>query len=140
MWELFISNKFEIPVLIISFLLLISILLPVERFLSRFLEISVGKKHVVLLLLFTTIVLFLAHDFTTFLIGLPVLIFSLFTFLFGFISNRRYIYSLSLAFLILTPVFLIIKLENIADFLSQGCYLLLILGVLRDVFYERLFD
>jgi len=73
------------------------------------------------------------------MLTLPMVIFSLFVFLLGFLSDRRYIYLLALISLALTPVMLILKMEDVAEFFAQTCYLLLVLGVLKDIFYEKIF-
>ena len=69
-----------------------------------------------------------------------MILFSLFVFLFGFLSNRKYIYLLALISLALTPIMLILKMEDVAEFFAQTCYLLLVLGVLKDIFYEKIFE
>ena len=46
---------------------------------------------------------------------------------------------MALILLALVPIALILGFENIADFFAQGCYLLLVLGVLKDIFYEKIF-
>jgi len=69
-----------------------------------------------------------------------MVIFSLFVFLTGFLSDRKYIYLLALISLALTPIMLILKMDGIAEFFAQTCYLLLVLGVLKDIFYEKIFE
>ena len=124
------------------FLFLLVVLFPSfwERILSNVLKIKIKKEHIFLTLLLIILTTLFAVSKLDLIITLPMIIFSSFVFLLGFLSNREYIYSLALISLALTPVMLIFKLDSIADFFAQVCYLLLVLGVLKDIFYGKIFD
>jgi len=73
---------------------------------------------------------------------LPVLFLSVFTFwifLFGLLSSRRNIYILALLFLILVPVTLGLNLDKLAENIAILSYLCLLLGVIKDIFYEKIY-
>ncbi len=66
--------------------------------------------------------------------------FCLWAFFFGFLVDRRYIYTLALIFLSACPFLLIAKMDQIAEFSAVLCYLCLVLGVLKDLVYEKIID
>jgi hypothetical protein len=47
---------------------------------------------------------------------------------------------MALILLALVPLVLILGFNTIADFFAEGCYLLLVLGVIKDIFYEKIFE
>jgi hypothetical protein len=57
----------------------------------------------------------------------------------GLYINRVYIYLMALLLLILTSIFLSIKLDGFAEILAVNVYFLLLFGVLKDVLYEKIF-
>ncbi|MFA5792135.1 MAG: hypothetical protein WC884_03825 [Candidatus Paceibacterota bacterium] len=59
--------------------------------------------------------------------------------MFGFISDKKHIYTLALVSLVLTSIMLITKMGGLAEFFAQVCFLSLVLGVLKDIFYEKIF-
>lgn len=142
MSSLLIEYKFNILLMFLLFLFLLVVLFPSfwERILSNVLKIKIKKEHIFLTLLLIILTTLFAVSKLDLIITLPMIIFSSFVFLLGFLSNREYIYSLALISLALTPVMLIFKLDSIADFFAQVCYLLLVLGVLKDIFYGKIFD
>jgi hypothetical protein len=74
---------------------------------------------------------------------LPVFSLSIFLFclfLVGFTANRAYIYILAIAFLIITLVFYILGRIEISETTAIISFLLLAMGVVKDVFYEKIFD
>jgi len=64
----------------------------------------------------------------------------LFCLLLSFYSDRTFNYLFALIFLILTPIFLIFKLEKVAEYLSSAAFLFLFLGFVRDTFYEKFIE
>jgi len=140
MMEIISSYKVNIILDLAFFILLLSFLFPLEEKISKLLKTEVKKSHIFLILI-TLVLIVLANVSTLgFALSLPMILFSFLVFLFGMLSNRKYIYLLALISLALTPVMLIVKLENIAEFFAQTCYLLLVLGVLKDIFYEKIFE
>jgi hypothetical protein len=119
----------------ITFVLLISILFPVEKISSGIFK----RKRIVYISILISILLLVISDYIRFLLSFPLIVFSLFAITISFVSDRRYIYSLALILLALAPISLILGFEDIAEFFAQGCYLLLVLGVLKDIFYEKIF-
>lgn len=107
---------------------------------SKLLKTNVKKWHVFLgIAVLISGILFFSSKLE-FLLSFPAIIFSLFVFLLGFLSDRKYIYLLALISLGLTPLMLILKMDDVAEFFAQSCYLLLVLGVLKDIFYEKIFE
>jgi len=119
----------------VIFVLLVSVLFPVEEISSRIFK----REKIVYFSILIFILLLMFSNHFQFLLGLPPIVFSLSVFLIGFNSDRKYIYLMALILLALVPIALILGFENIADFFAQGCYLLLVLGVLKDIFYEKIF-
>lgn len=140
MIEIITTYKYNIILGGAFFLLLLLFLFPVEKSLSKIFKTEVKKTTIFLILILFSLAVLAKYYTFGFVLSFPMILFSIFVFLFGFLSNRKYIYLLSLVFLILTPVFLAFKIKVVADFLSQGFYLLLILGVLKDIFYEKIFE
>jgi len=119
----------------VIFVLLVSVLFPVEEISSRIFK----REKIVYFSILIFILLLMFSNHFQFLLGLPPIVFSLSVFLIGFNSDRKYIYLMASILLALVPIALILGFENIADFFAQGCYLLLVLGVLKDIFYEKIF-
>ena len=140
MAEFILNNKFNILFSLVLVLLLISFLFPSDRFLSKLLKTNVKKTHIFSVLIIIALGILFEVSKLEFILTLPMVIFSLFVFLTGFLSDRKYIYLLALISLALTPVTLILKMDGIAEFFAQTCYLLLVLGVLKDIFYEKIFE
>lgn len=139
MFQILVENKFNIALTLILFLILLLFLFPVEKPISKILKTSVNKTHIFSVLVFLSLSILFYVSKLDFMLTLPMVIFSLFVFLLGFLSDRRYIYLLALISLALTPVMLILKMDDVAEFFAQTCYLLLVLGVLKDIFYEKIF-
>jgi len=140
MTEFILSNKLNILFSLVLVLLLISFLFPSDRFLSKLLKTNVKKTHIFSVLIIIALGILFEVSKLEFILTLPMVIFSLFVFLTGFLSDRKYIYLLALISLALTPIMLILKMDGIAEFFAQTCYLLLVLGVLKDIFYEKIFE
>jgi len=140
MLQLLAENKFNIGLTLILFLLLLLFLFPLEKPISKILKTKVNKTHIFSILIFLAISVLFYVSKLEFILTLPMVIFSLFVFLTGFLSDRKYIYLLALISLALTPIMLILKMDGIAEFFAQTCYLLLVLGVLKDIFYEKIFE
>jgi hypothetical protein len=120
-------------------LFLFSLFFPVEKPVSKLLKLSILKIHILLSILLAVLLVTAKVATLGFLISLVLIMFSFFVFLFGLLSDRKYIYTLALVSLALTPLMLILKIERLAEFLAQTCYLLLVLGVLKDTLYEKIF-
>lgn len=139
MVEYILNNKFNILFSLVLILLLISFLFPLDRFLSKLLKTHVKSTYIFSALIIVGLGILFNVSKIDFILTLPMVVFSLFVFLLGFLSDRRYIYLLALISLGLTPVMLILKMDGVAEFFAQTCYLLLVLGVLKDIFYEKIF-
>ena len=124
----------------ILFVLLLLFLFPLEKTISKLLKTGVNKTHIFSVLVFLSLSILFYVSKLEFILSFPMITFSLFVFLFGFLSNRKYIYLLALLSLAVTPIMLVLKMEDIAEFFAQNCYLLLVLGVLKDIFYEKIFE
>ena len=140
MLQILAENKFNIGFTLILLLLLLLFLFPLEKTTSRILKTSVNKIHILSVLVFISLSILFYVSKLEFILSFPMILFSLFVFIFGFLSNRKYIYLLALISLALTPIMLILKMDQIAEFFAQNCYLLLVLGVLKDIFYEKIFE
>jgi len=140
MLQIIIENKLNIVLILIMFIILLLFLFPLEKLLSKILKTNIDKTHIFSLLIFLTLSFLFYTSKLEFIMTLPMTLFSIFIFLSGFLSDRKYIYLLALISLALTPIMLIFKMDDIAEFLAQTCYLLLVLGVLKDIFYEKIFE
>lgn len=121
------------------FMFLMFLLFPVEKFLSRIFKLKVSKSFIFLILLLMILLIVFKTATLGALVSFLVITFSVFVFLFGMLSNRKYIYTLALVSLAVTPIMLILKMETVAEFFAELFYFLLVLGVLKDIFYEKLF-
>ena len=140
MFQILAEHKFNIALTLILFLILLLFLFPVEKPISKILKTSVNKTHIFSVLVFLSLSILFYVSKLEFILSFPMILFSLFVFLFGFLSNRKYIYLLALLSLAVTPIMLVLKMEDTAEFFAQTCYLLLVLGVLKDIFYEKIFE
>jgi hypothetical protein len=140
MWNIVAGYKINIVLSLTFFLLLLLFLFPLEKFVGKILKKNIKKMQVFLVLELLGLVVIFASAKLVAVLSFPMVAFSLFVFLFGFLSDRKYIYLLALISLALTPVMLILKMDQVAEFFAQTCYLLLVLGVLKDIFYEKVFE
>lgn len=124
---------------VVLFIFLIFLLFPIEKTLSKLFKTQISKTHVLLILLLVTLLIVIKTNPISSFISIFMIIFSFSIFLFGILSNRRYIYTLALVSLALTPFMLIFGTDKLAEFFAQACYSLLVLGVLKDIFYEKIF-
>jgi hypothetical protein len=129
--------------IVISTLLITSFLVyfvPVERLVKKLLDIEIDRTvFPILLLLIVAGVLTYISGVTGFLY-LVMSIFCLWALAFGFLVDRKYIYILAIVSLILCPFLLIAKLDKIAEFFAILCYLCLALGIIKDIFYEKVIN
>jgi hypothetical protein len=132
-------NWVNIIVSLLLFLILIFTLFPLEDKVNKILELKTPKHFLITLALLLVLVVLAAVLKTSFIINLILLAFAVWAFVFGFMIDRKYIYSLALIFLASVPFLLILKEEGIAEFCAILTYLLLVLGVLKDIFYEKIF-
>lgn len=135
-----ICSLINIVIAIIFVVFLVSLLFPVEKLLQRFSRLNVSKNHIFTALLLVILLLTLKSNSLNYLLDILVIAVSLLIFLFGFLSNRKYIYMMALVSLVLTIIMLLLGVGKLADFFSQACYVLLVLGVLKDLFYEKIFE
>jgi hypothetical protein len=114
-------------------------LFPVESWISKLLEVKLSKIY---LLAIPTLPL-LATAFRYRILGLVHVLLSvaiIWGFLFAFNVDRKYPYILALIFLGFTPFFLMAGLDDIAEYSAILCYLALVIGVFKDIFYEKIFN
>jgi len=140
MIEIITTYKYNIILGGAFFLLLLLFLFPVEKLLSKIFKTEVKKTTIFLVLILFSLAVLAKYYTFGFVLSFPMILFSIFVFLFGFLSNRKYIYLLALISLVMAPIMLILKLDSIADFFAQNFYLLLVLGVIKDIFYEKIFE
>ena len=139
MLNLLKDNIYSITMILSFLLFLFSVFFPIEKPLSKLFKIHILKVYVFLAILLVILLVISKVAALGFLISFLLITFSFLVFLFGLLSDRKYIYTLALVSLALTPVMLILKIEKLAEFLAQTCYLLLVLGVLKDTLYEKIF-
>ena len=112
---------------------------PVHKWLAEILQVPVSQH---LLILVSPAILFTFVGLKFGVIGVFLLVLALFNtwaFLFSISVNRKFVYILSLIFLALTPIFLLLKQEKIAEYFAILCYLSLVIGVTKDILYEKIF-
>lgn len=118
----------------------LALFLPVPAWTKKFLDFEVSQPVSALLLMAPVTGLLVYKTNGIGLVYVALAAFCLWAFAFGFLSNRKYPYTLALVFLAACPFLLIAKLDQIAEFSAVLCYLCLVLGVLKDLFYEKIFD
>jgi len=129
---LFGFSIYSILIIFTLFALLESLLFDLKKF-------GINSFYVLFCLLLTTILLILKINGIFYILDIGLVVFVFWGFWFGMHINRLYIYVLALTFLILVPILLIFKLENTAEFIAILSYFCLVLGVLKDIFYEKIF-
>lgn len=133
------------PIINISLAILFSFgflffFLPVEKLIKKLLDLSVPRPVMPLFAILAALGILVAETKGVGLIYILLAAFSLWAFALGFLSDRKYSYTLALVFLLMCPFLLTIKMDKLAEFFAVLCYLCLVLGVLRDLFYEKLTD
>lgn len=139
MFNLLKDSIYSIALSLLYIMFLLSLFFPVEKTVSKLAKVHILKIHILLCILLTVLVVLAKIDTLGFLISLVLITFSFFVFLFGLLSDRKYIYTTALVTLALTPFMLMLKIEKLAEFFAQTCYLLLVLGVIKDTLYEKIF-
>lgn len=110
---------------------------PVAKWTKKLLDLEISAPIASIFILLAITGLLVFKTGLAGVIYLALAGFCLWAFAFGFLTDRRYIYTLALIFLAVCPFLLIAKLDQIAEFSAILCYLCLVLGVLKDLFYEK---
>lgn len=129
---------FNIIICALLIAVFLAFFLPVEKWVKKMLDINIDRVTTSLILLLATAA---AIVYTAGLVGILYLAFSAFclwAFIFGFLVDRKYPYTLAIIFLVFCPFLLIAKLDKIAEFAAVLVYLCLVLGVLKDIFYDKI--
>ncbi|MBP8960978.1 hypothetical protein KBG31_01995 [Patescibacteria group bacterium] len=112
---------------------------PFHKIATKMFEVKISQFLLVLafpaLLAFFAILRFRFVGIALFLLAL----FNSWALLFAFNVDRKYVYILALIFLSMTPLFLLLKMDKIAEYMAVLCYLALVLGVSKDILYEKIF-
>lgn len=114
--------------------------LPISVWTKKLLDLEVAQPIVALLMFGVAVGLLGVKTAGVGFVYLALAAFCLWAFAFGFLADRKYPYTLALVFLGACPFLLIAKLDQIAEFSAVLCYLCLVLGVLKDLFYDKLVD
>ncbi len=77
---------------------------------------------------------FLNNLLYLFLVGIIFIYFLLFLFL-----GRIYPYILAIIFIVFMPILLALKLEEVSNLFGAVAFILLVTGLIRDIFYEKFF-
>lgn len=106
-------------------------------------NLSVNNNHLKLALLIVILGLFpligIKIGIIKYAIDLSLLAFCVFVFFIGFLIDRKYIYISAIIFLIFAAIINTIGTSKLAEYFAVLCYLLLVLGVFKDLFYEKFF-
>jgi len=129
-----------------TFLQILLIVISVAIYFSLFVDfnriLKYSKASYILfasLLLFVYLIL-LKIGGTSFLIESILALFIFWMVLFGFNINRKHIYLLAILFLIAVPFLLSIHLDKVAEYIAVLAYFCIVLGVLKDIFYEKIYS
>lgn len=132
-------NYIQLLIIILSSVVLSFLLFDYKPYLSK-LGKPINIKFIQFILLTLIIALIaISADLITFLVNYIFLIFVLWGIIFSFLVNRKYIYGSSLFFLIVTVIASTLNQTVVAEYSLVFCFLLLGLGVIKDVFYEKTF-
>lgn len=112
--------------------------LPVGKWTKKLLDIEISQPLGAAIAALLAMGFFVVKTNGVGLIYIVLATFCVWAFIFGFLSNRKYPYTLALVFLAVCPFLLMVKMEKTAEFFAVLCYLCLVLGVLKDLFYEKL--
>lgn len=108
------------------------------RFTDRF---HIKYEWIIAILLLATLpIMALEVGIMKFALNYLFLLFSIWAFLYGFIVDRKYIYGLSLFFLVGAAIFSTARMNQISEYFGVLCYLLLVMGVFKDLLYEKIFN
>jgi hypothetical protein len=119
------------------FLLLI---LPTEKLISKTLGITINRITSPLALLSLAFLALVYFNGFSAILYITLSAFCLFTFTLGFLVNRKYPYTLALIFLVICPLLLSINLAYFARFSATLCYFCLVLGIIKDILYDKIID
>jgi len=114
--------------------------LPVEKLVLKTLDIAVSRNTTSLAVLAITALVLIYFSGISEIVYLAFSTFCLWAFIFGFLVDRKYPYILAFIFLASCPFLLIAKLDAVAEFLAVLTYLCLALGVLKDIFYDKIVE
>ncbi len=97
------------------------------------------KVSILLMLLLLLPIMAIEIGIIKFAINFVLIIFSLYVLFIGFLVDRKYIYISAIFFLVLAAITNTTGFEDFAEYMAVLCYLLLVMGVTKDIFYEKLF-
>lgn len=118
----------------------LSLFIPLEKPLKKLLNTSVSPLTIAFIILAGATGVFLLTTGITGILYLTLSAFCLWIIAFGFLVNRKYPYLLAMTFLIFCPFLLIANLNKLAEYSAVLCYLCLILGVSKDIVYDKIMD
>lgn len=137
----------KILLLPIFVLPVVAFLFPIHHVLVKIVSKATGfsipgdlsQKVLIFGLPFVFLLLVAFRQGSTGIILWAVSVFNLWALLFAFNSHRSYLYILSIFFLVLASFLVLLGLESVAEFSAVLCYLALVCGVIKDIFYEKFF-
>jgi hypothetical protein len=131
---------FNIIICALLFAVFLALFLPTGKLVKKLLDIDVNRITVSFVILLTIGGAIIYKAGLAGIIYLALSAFCLWAFIFGFLVDRKYPYTLAIVFLAVCPFLLIAKLDSVAEFSAVLCYLCLVLGVLKDIFYNKIVD
>jgi hypothetical protein len=119
---------------LIFFFSSVIIFTPIEKYFK-----GLSKLYLLIIMGFIMLIIYYLMFGGLYLVQIGLIFLCLWVFVFGFLSNRKYIYSFAFMFLIFTPVLYLITLTDLAQLTAAFVCLLIIIGIIKDVFYEKIF-
>jgi len=126
-------------ILIYIFFLVVYYAFSLDKEAEKHLNFKIRNMYLFLLLPLLIILKGLEEYKIPFLVNLILLTFVTWAFITGFKIKREYIYGFSLIFLIASPILIKLGYTDMAEYSAATCFLLMILGVTKDIFYEKIF-
>lgn len=109
-------------------------------FLVFFLPVLISHTTSSIAAVLTIVSLVIFSTGTTGVLNFALALLCLHAFVIGFLTDRKYIYTLAIIFLMFCPFLLVAKLGKIAEFSAVLCYLSLVLGILKDTSYDKIVE
>jgi len=125
-------------IMTLLFLFIVTFLIPVEKLIKRF-KVKCTKIHLLILIALFIFVLLFRVSRISFLTQLFLCAICFFGFLFEFFLKKRDLYVLILGSLLLVLILTLTGLKDIADRFSAILYLIIAVGALKAIFYDKIF-
>lgn len=126
--------------LVASFLFVAGfVLFPLEIWLQSLLQFRINRWVLLGVVPFALLFAVAGSLGVAYVLLLLLSLFNFWAFLFAVNVDRSFVYILALVLLGLTPLLLLLNMDDVAEYSAVLSYLALVVGAFKDIFYAKIF-